>query len=127
VPALLTQLADEGYLLAVATGKSRSGLDRVLAKTGVAHCFHASRCADESYSKPHPAMLLELMDRLGTAPAGTLMVGDTTHDLQMAANAGCSAIAVAAGAHDRTQLEALRPLACLRSISELVPWLATSL
>lgn len=125
VSALLTQLVDEGYLLAVATGKSRKGLDRALEKTGLVQRFHASRCADETHSKPHPAMLLELMDRLGTEPGRTLMVGDTTHDLQMAANAGCPAIAVAAGAHDREQLEALDPLVCLPSVSHLAPWLAT--
>jgi phosphoglycolate phosphatase len=127
VSALLAQLADEGYLLAVATGKGRKGLDRALEQTGLAQCFHASRCADETHSKPHPAMLLELMDRLGTTPGRTLMVGDTTHDLQMAANAGCPAIAVAAGAHDRAQLEVLRPLVCLPSVSHLAPWLATHL
>jgi phosphoglycolate phosphatase len=125
VSALLTQLVDEGYLLAVATGKGRKGLDRALEQTGLARRFHASRCADETRSKPHPEMLLELMDRLGTEPRRTLMVGDTTHDLQMAANAGCPAIAVAAGAHDRAQLEALGPLACLPSVSHLAPWLAT--
>jgi len=127
VAELLARLMDEGYLLAVATGKGRDGLDRALEKTGLARRFHASRCADETHSKPHPAMLLELMDRLGTTPGRTLMVGDTTHDLQMAANAGCAAIAVAAGAHDRAQLEALGPLICLPSVSHLAPWLATHL
>jgi phosphoglycolate phosphatase len=125
VEPLLEQLCDAGYLLAVATGKSRRGLDRALDQTGLAKWFAGSRCADETFSKPHPAMLLELMDDFATGPQHTLMVGDTTYDLQMARNAGCGAIAVASGAHERGELELLEPLACLRSIAELGPWLAT--
>lgn len=126
VPAMLEQLSGDGYLLAVATGKSRRGLARALEQTGTAHWFQASRCADETFSKPHPAMLLELMDHFGMREDRTLMVGDTTHDLQMAQNAGCAAVAVAAGAHDRAALEALNPLVCLPSTTELRRWLATS-
>jgi phosphoglycolate phosphatase len=126
VPAMLEQLSGDGYLLAVATGKSRRGLARALDQTGTAHWFQASRCADETFSKPHPAMLLELMDHFGMRVDRTLMVGDTTHDLQMAQNAGCAAVAVAGGAHDRAALEALKPLVCLPSTTELRRWLATS-
>jgi phosphoglycolate phosphatase len=124
VEALLAQLSEDGHLLAVATGKSRRGLDRALAQTGLAKWFAGSRCADETFSKPHPAMLLELMDDFAASPQHTLMVGDTTHDLQMASNAGCGAVAVASGTHERRQLELLEPLACLHSIAELGPWLA---
>jgi phosphoglycolate phosphatase len=120
---LLEHLSAAGYLLAVATGKSRVGLDRALGKTATARWFAASRCADECFSKPHPAMLIELMELLGAAPEHTLMVGDTTHDLQMAANAGCGAVAVAGGAHPRDQLLAMQPLACLDSVRDLRPWL----
>ncbi len=88
VPALLDDLAQQGYLLAVATGKSRAGLDRALAEVGLTRRFDATRCADETFSKPHPAMLLEICEMLGQEPARTLMIGDTTHDLQMAVNAG---------------------------------------
>lgn len=120
---LLEQLSGTGYLLAVATGKTRVGLNRALQKTGIGHWFAASRCADECSSKPHPAMLEELMTLLGSKPERTLMVGDTTHDLQMAANARCAAVAVAGGAHPRDELLALNPLVCLESIKEFGPWL----
>jgi phosphoglycolate phosphatase len=123
VDALLGQLSEIGYLLAVATGKTRAGLDRGLESTGIGRWFAASRCADECFSKPHPAMLDELMELLGTTADRTLMVGDTTHDLQMAANAGCRAVAVAGGAHAREELLALQPLACLDCITDLGPWL----
>ena len=123
---LLAQLSNAGYLLAVATGKTRLGLDRALDQTGTGRWFAASRCADECFSKPHPAMLNELMELLGATPERTLMVGDTTHDLQMAANARCPAIAVAGGAHPREELVALSPLACLDTVKELSTWLTTS-
>ncbi len=96
---LLEALADAGYLLAVATGKSRAGLDRVLKQNGLGRRFHATRCADEGRPKPDPDMLLHLMDRLDVAPGHTLMIGDTTHDLELARNAGAAAVAVAYGAH----------------------------
>ena len=123
---LLAQLSNAGYLLAVATGKTRLGLDRALDQTGTGRWFAASRCADECFSKPHPAMLDELMELLGATPERTLMVGDTTHDLQMAANARCPAIAVAGGAHPREELVALSPLACLDTVKELGAWLTSS-
>lgn len=120
----LRRLHGEGFLLAVATGKSRRGLDRALQASGLHRYFHGTRCADESFSKPHPGMLLELMDLLGTEPRETLMVGDTTHDLQMAANAGVAALGVAYGTHPRDSLVACSPLACADSFADLADWLA---
>jgi phosphoglycolate phosphatase len=112
-----------GFSLAVATGKSRQGLDRALERSGLALCFHASRCADEGLPKPHPDMLEHLMSALGVDPRRTLMVGDTTHDLEMARSAGVSAVAVGYGAHSRVSLEAYQPLACVMSFPELTQWL----
>lgn len=123
VEALLGELAATGYLLAVATGKSRVGLDRALAHSGLQAHFHGSRCADECFSKPHPQMLEELMAEFAVAPGQTLMIGDTSHDLQMAANAGVGALAVTYGAHAHEHLAEHGPLACLHSISELAAWL----
>ncbi|WP_295445074.1 HAD-IA family hydrolase [uncultured Thiodictyon sp.] len=119
----LEWLSDQGYLLAVATGKSRRGLDLSLAETGLAGYFQATRCADESFSKPHPQMLLEIMEVLGVRPAETLMVGDTEYDLQMAANACTGALAVSYGVHSPERLLALRPLACLNSLGAIPQWL----
>lgn len=119
----IAALSDAGYLLAVATGKGRRGLDSAFGISGIGHYFHASRCADESFSKPHPAMLLELMNELGANADRTLMIGDTTHDLQMAANAGVASLALCHGAHPRENLEALGPLACLDDFDELRAWL----
>lgn len=121
--ALVADLAANGYLLAVATGKSRKGLDRAFATSGLRGYFHASRCADECHSKPHPQMLDELMAELGVSPGLTLMIGDTTHDLEMARNAGVGALAVSYGAHPRDVLEELSPLHCAASTAELADWL----
>lgn len=120
---MLEWLATEGLLLAVATGKSRQGLDRALGHSGLGALFHATRCADESFSKPHPAMLEELMEELQVAAERTLMIGDTTHDLQMARNAGVAAVAVSFGAHPRALLEGEQPLACVATPAELDAWL----
>jgi phosphoglycolate phosphatase len=122
---LVQQLHRRGALLAVATGKSRRGLDRALAATGMGAFFHASRCADETRSKPDPAMLLEIVDQLNAHSARTLMIGDTVHDLEMARGAEVAAVAVTYGAHPREALEAARPRACLASIGELAAWLET--
>lgn len=119
----LRALRAEGYLLAVATGKSRRGLDRALAKTGLQAVFHATRCGEEAGSKPNPAMLHALIDALGASAPTTLMIGDTTHDLQMAINAGVAGVAAAYGAHPRAQLAALNPLACVDLPQELWQWL----
>jgi phosphoglycolate phosphatase len=117
------RLHANGYLLGVATGKSRQGLERVLRHTALFPCFHATRCADECFSKPHPQMLEELMDELGVTPSRTLMVGDTSHDLLMARNAGVAALAVSYGAHKKEDLVAQAPLACVDSVEELQAWL----
>lgn len=119
----LEELAEAGYLLAVATGKSRAGLDRELETTGLAELILASRTADEAASKPHPQMLLDLMDELGTKPRETLMVGDTTFDLLMAKNAGSPGVGVLSGSHDQTTLLECEPLHVLASAAELPSWL----
>jgi phosphoglycolate phosphatase len=120
---LLQDLRASGYMLAVATGKNRVGLDRVLARTGVGHQFHATRCADEGRPKPHPDMLLHLMDRLEVAPAQTLMIGDTTHDLQVARDAKANALAVTYGAHPAQVLGREPSLATVDSVAALHAWL----
>jgi phosphoglycolate phosphatase len=121
--ALLEDLERAGYLLAVATGKSRMGLDRVLTRNDLVRRFHATRCADEGFPKPHPDMLLNLMDRLGVRSEQTLMIGDTTHDLELARNAGVAGVAVAYGAHEAAGFARYAPLATVHSIAELRAWL----
>ncbi len=120
---LLVELRAVGYDLAVATGKARRGLDKVLIETKTAGYFSATRCADETQSKPHPQMLLDLMDGLGVGPHQTLMVGDTEFDLEMASAAGVAAIAVDYGAHATNRLLRHSPLACLSDIRQLSHWL----
>lgn len=120
---VLNELDRQGYLLAVATGKGRRGLDRSLEDTGCGKLFAQSRCADETASKPHPRMLLEIMDVLGVEPRETLMIGDTEYDLQMARNAGAQALAVSYGVHTRERLLACTPLGCLDVITDILPWL----
>jgi len=119
----LSQLADSGYLLAVATGKSRRGLDRAFASSGLRTFFHASRCADEAFSKPHPEMLRQLMDELGARPEETLMIGDTEYDMQMAANAGAWGLGVSFGVHAPDRLLRHRALHCVDSLAEIPGWL----
>ena len=121
---LLAELRQRQYLLAVATGKSRAGLDRSLAHGALADAFDWTRCADETRSKPHPQMLIELMERFEVPPERTLMIGDTTHDSQMATNAGVPAVSVTYGAHPRAQLETLAPRVVVDSVAELSAWLA---
>ncbi len=123
VRELLDELGAAGFLLGLATGKSRAGLARALDQYGLAHRFVATRCADEGPPKPHPDMLLHLMERVGAQPAETLMIGDTTHDLELARDAGAAALAVAYGAHDPAGLARLSPLATVHSIVELRQWL----
>jgi len=110
-------------LLAIATGKSRRGLERALEASGLKPYFRASRCADETHPKPHPAMLLELMAELAAAPGQALMIGDTSHDLEMARAAGVDAVAVTYGAHPADGLRACGPLGCVASVRELKEWL----
>jgi phosphoglycolate phosphatase len=120
---VIKALYAKNFLLAVATGKSRAGLNRSFNSSGLGHFFHASRCADETFSKPHPAMLLELMSQFNIKATRTLMIGDTTHDLQMATNACVSGVGVTYGAHPKKRLEILAPLACVESVSQLHLWL----
>jgi len=126
VREMLEELDERGFLLAVATGKTRAGLARALAQHGIANRFAATRCADEGFPKPHPEMLLALMDRLGVGPSETLMIGDTTHDLELARSAGVSAVAVSYGAHASLGLRAMNPLAIAQSVTDLRAWLAAN-
>ncbi len=126
VPELLKSLKRRGHLLAVATGKPRRGLDRALAASGLGALFAATRCGDETRSKPDPAMLLELMEELMVEKRDLLMIGDTSHDLGMAQNAGVDAVAVVYGAHPLESLSALRPRVCVGSVGELGQWLTTN-
>ncbi|MDA1107041.1 MAG: HAD-IA family hydrolase [Proteobacteria bacterium] len=119
----LSGLSDTGYLLAVATGKGRHGLDHVLEQTGLKKLFHASRCVDEAPSKPHPQMLFDLMDALDVTPDDTLMIGDTEYDMHMARNAGVPALGVSYGVHGRERLLQCGALDCLDAIHELPAWL----
>ncbi|MOA19302.1 Pyrophosphatase PpaX [compost metagenome] len=119
----LAALEAAGYLLAVATGKSRVGLDRALNVTGLTPHFLATRTVDECHSKPHPQMLLDITDQLGVAPARTLMVGDTTHDLQMALNAATLSVGVSYGAHPVEDLLDCEPLAIFDVFDDLQQWL----
>lgn len=123
VRELLSDLTLQGYFLAVATGKSRVGLNRALNNAKLLSSFDATRCADETFSKPHPAMLHELTRELGQDMHRTLMIGDTTYDLQMAINAGAAAVAVEYGAHDAVILGQLAPLYSAKNVEELRHWL----
>jgi phosphoglycolate phosphatase len=123
VREMLADLSQQGYFLAVATGKSRVGLNRALDASQLLSMFDATRCADETFSKPHPAMLQELTRELGQDLQRTVMIGDTTHDLQMAINAGASGIAVHYGAHPSEELKALNPIFAADSVAELHAWL----
>ena len=120
---MLDRLKARGHLLAVATGKSRRGLDEALATVQLRGVFDDSRTADETSGKPHPQMLLELMEALDVTPERTLMIGDTTHDLQLAINAGCASVGVSYGAHEPSSFESLNPLFVAHSTEELQAWL----
>jgi phosphoglycolate phosphatase len=122
----LAEFEARGHLLAVATGKSRAGLDRVLALTGLDGRFHATRCADEGLPKPNPDMLFALLRTTGIDAREALMVGDTTHDLDMARAAGVDAIAVAYGAHPRETLSRAAPAALVDTPRALWRWLRTN-
>ncbi|QYJ84831.1 HAD-IA family hydrolase [Shewanella mesophila] len=118
---LLLALKASGHALAVATGKARAGLDRVLTETGFSTHFQASRCADEAKSKPHPQMLNELLKQLNIAPEKAIMVGDSIHDLNMASNAGIDAIGVSYGAHTAKRLTEANPIAIVSSPLAMLP------
>ena len=120
---MLDDLKKRQHLLAVATGKSRRGLDEVLERVELRGMFDASRTADQTAGKPHPLMLQELMAELDVRPERLLMIGDTTHDLQMARNAGCPSVGVSYGAHEPAAFHALEPLCVAHSVQELHQWL----
>ncbi len=124
VQDMLTELSQQGYFLAVATGKSRVGLNRAMNDVKLLSMFDATRCADETFSKPHPAMLQELTRELGQDMKRTVMIGDTTHDLLMANSAGAAGIAVQYGAHPVDQLDACNPLYSAATVAELHRWLS---
>jgi phosphoglycolate phosphatase len=120
---MLDALRSRGHKLAVATGKSRRGLNEALTTVALRDRFDASRTADETFGKPHPRMLLELMEELDVSADRTLMIGDTTHDLQLAVNAGCASVGVSYGAHEPTVFDALSPLHVAHSVPGLQEWL----
>jgi len=120
---MLTDLHARGRRMAVATGKARRGLERALDATGLRRWFEATRCADEGFAKPHPDMLLMLLDITGVDPGHAVMVGDTTHDLELAANAGIDAVAVSYGAHPQSLLETRPAMARCGTVRELHEWL----
>jgi phosphoglycolate phosphatase len=124
---LLEDLKNKGFMLGVATGKPRRGLDRSLNFHELKHLFHDTRTADESFSKPHPGMLLDLSDSLQVPVRKMLMIGDTTHDLEMAQSAGVDGVAVSYGAHPADALKAAKSLACLDNVEQLVAWLQNNL
>src|SRR4029453_4606214 len=123
VREMLDELDAAGFLMGIATGKGRAGLERALAHQGLAHRFFSPRCADEGLPKPHADMLVNLIERAGVGAGATLMIGDTSHDLELARNAGAAAVAVAGGAHPVEGLTDFGALATLRSIAELRGWL----
>jgi phosphoglycolate phosphatase len=123
VLVMLADLKARQHWLTVATGKSRRGLDEALQTVDLQGLFNGSRTADETAGKPHPRMLHELMHEFGTTPARTLMIGDTTHDLQMALNAGCPSVGVSYGAHEPAAFVALKPRFVAHSVRELHDWL----
>jgi phosphoglycolate phosphatase len=119
----LTRLNDQGYMLAIATGKARRGLKRVLDETGLESLFASSRCADEARSKPHPQMLEDILGQTGIEASRALMVGDTVYDMQMARHARVAGLAVSYGVHARAELLEHGALACLDSFPEVCAWL----
>lgn len=119
----LEVLTAQGYLLAIATGKSRRGLDRVLGNIGLSHLFVATRCADEAHSKPHPKMLEDILDDTGMNASQALMVGDTTYDMIMANTIGMHGLAVSYGVHTRADLLVQAPIACCDSFEEVCAWI----
>jgi len=123
VLSMLDALKAAGHLLAVATGKSRSGLNEALQAVELRGVFDGSRTADETAGKPHPLMLQELMAEFGVPPERVLMIGDTTHDLQLALNAGCASVGVSYGAHEPAAFTPLQPRHVAHSVAELHTWL----
>lgn len=122
VKQLLELLKQYGYFIAVATGKGRQGLDKVLQETDLIQHFDYTRCADEAFSKPHPQMLNEIMDFIGVQANETIMIGDTEYDLNMANNAGCDSIGIAHGVHSESRLSSCKPVEVFQDIKQLYNW-----
>ena len=120
----LNILQKQDYKMAIATGKSRRGLDNSLQETGIGDFFNITRCGDEAFSKPHPQMLFDIMDTLDIEPGNTLMIGDSEYDLQMATSAGVVSIAVSYGTQSKERLLLHNPVFCLDRLSQLVEWLS---
>jgi phosphoglycolate phosphatase len=116
----------EGYRMAVATGKARRGLDRVLKANGLERFFDITRAADETRGKPHPLMLEQILDHCGVEPGRALMVGDSAFDLQMASNAGMHCVAVGYGAMSLQALAEFGPQVCIDHFGQLREWLSGS-
>ena len=123
VSDLLDELRENGFTLAISTGKSRAGLEHSIDEHQLADYFATTRCAGENKSKPHPEMLHEILDELNFAASQTLMIGDSEHDLKMANNANVQCIGVTHGVHDAKTLEKFNPLICLNNITELSDYL----
>jgi phosphoglycolate phosphatase len=121
---VLDMLKEENFLLGIATGKARNGLIRVLEQTGLTGYFDATRCADETLSKPHPRMLQELMQAVGVTARHTIMVGDTEYDMEMATQAGAGKVAVRSGVHSAERLERHAPLVCLDHVTDMPEWMS---
>jgi len=117
-------LAGRGYLLAVATGKARRGLERVMDDTGLRELFVATRCADEAFSKPHPKMLEDILDETGLGATQALMIGDTVYDMQMARHAGMPALGVSYGVHEPEHLMEDGALAVMDSFPDVCRWIS---
>lgn len=122
VISTLGRLKDGGHTLTIATGKSRKGLDRIFGVLGVADFFHATRCADETASKPHPLMLEELLFEFDADPADAVMIGDTEYDMEMARRINMPRIAVSYGAHHIERLHSYQPELCLDQFDQLLSW-----
>ena len=120
---LVEELETKNYFLAVITGKGRNGLDKVLNETGMGKHFPVTRCADESHSKPHPQMMLDVIDYYGVNANQAIMIGDSEYDLQMANNANARSVAVTYGVHEKQRLLDCKPITCIDSVSELHNWL----
>lgn len=120
---LIQELDSADYYLAVATGKGRNGLDKVLTETGMGQYFPITRCADEAHSKPHPQMMLDIIEYYGVDANEAIMIGDTEYDLKMASNATAHSVAVTYGVHEKQRLLDCNPLTCLDSLQDLHQWL----
>jgi phosphoglycolate phosphatase len=118
----LEKLRQQQYLLAIATGKARIGLDKVLEETQLGDFFITSRCADEAISKPHPRMVLDILEETGVSADKTVVVGDTSYDIQMAHSANTDVLAVCYGVHHRDDLQAEQPLDCVNDFNSVIDW-----